>query len=139
MFQVEDFLIHDIKNKYQLQSLKNNAPIQPGRFFPYPFTYIFVSLVDKHLIKVGRSSNPYLRLCEFNQHTRKYLGGMEFQASVVVQSPMFLENHVKYALLGHEYKVDSRIDGSTEVYHLKNYQYKRPITIVNKVIRGLCA
>ncbi len=47
---------------------------------------------------------------------------------------MFLENYIKRALKGSEYKISSRIDGSTEVFFiLKTLDYKKPMTIVNKV------
>lgn len=103
----------------------------------YPLTYIFISKEDKYLIKVGRSENPYYRLCKFNEQTRKYLNGLEFKPLIVIQASMFLENNIKRALKGIEYNINSRIDGSTEVFHLKNFIYKKPMTIVNKVIREL--
>ncbi len=138
MPMLDDFVIHKIKDTTHLKNIKNNAPRRPDRFSIYPLTYIFISKEDKYLIKVGRSENPYYRLCKFNEQTRKYLNGLEFEPLIVIQAPMFLENYIKRALKGSEYKISSRIDGSTEVFHLKNFRYKKPMTIVNKVIKELC-
>ncbi len=56
-------------------------------FLAYPLTYIFISKEDKYLIKVGRSENPYYRLCKFNEQTRKYLNGLEFEPLIANSSP----------------------------------------------------
>ncbi len=138
LLSLDDFVVHNIKDIDHLKGIKNHAPRREGRFQRYPFTYVFVSLEDKYLIKVGRSENPYYRLCAFNQQTRKYLKGMEFKACIIIQAPIFLENHIKHALRGSEHSINHNINGSTEVFNLRHFRYKKPLTIVNKVIRALC-
>ena len=131
-----DFKILTFKSDEALKNLKPKPSTPESYPYSFPYTYILVCKTQKHLIKVGRSRQPYHRLCEFNQHTRKYLNGLEFKMALIIDSPIYFENQLKRSLKGCEFQVNSKIDGSTEVYDLRCNKWKTPLTIVKNGCLG---
>ena len=132
-----DFTVIKLKSIDDLRGLFGKKPTEQSWPYPFPYTYIFVSCIDKYVIKVGRSRQPYYRLQELNQQARKFLG-YEFKVCLLIDSPIYFENELKKELRSCKFEVNSKINGSTEFYDLRLCLWKKPETIVNKVILGIC-